>query len=117
MPEYQISYTCSHSDLPRRKHPNRKTFTAGHRMKWTRYPTDGISRDEYGFPSWYDRESYLNALNIWGEPKRYYETYRKWSGEPPRFNLKLLLRVFFELRLQKGIQLKFRLYRSKNSWV
>lgn len=117
MPEYEISYYSSHSDLPRRKHLNRKAFTAGDRWKWTRYLTEGISRYEYGFPSTYDYNLYCQAIQLYGNPHYYYQTYRKWSGEPPRFNLKLILRQPFESKLNKGIQLRFRLLRSKNSWV
>lgn len=117
--QIMVGTICSsYIDKPHRRHLNRKTFVAGDRFKWTRYNYGtSYSREEYGFPHWSNRDEYLKAIAIWGSPKDYYKTYRKWSGEPPRFNLKLLLRVFFESRLSQGIQLKFRLYRSKNSWV
>lgn len=117
MPEYEISYACSHSDLPRRKHLNRKTFTAGDRWKWSRY-SNIETRREYGFPMCYDDPEYYQFyLHLYSEINYYGKTYRKWSGEPPRFNLKLILRRPFESKLNKGIQLRFRLLRSKNSWV
>lgn len=107
-----------YSDHPHRKHYNRKTFVAGHRMKWTKYDfNQSISRTEYGFPSWYYREEYLEAIRIWGSPNEYVETYRKWTGEPPRFNLKYLLRKRYESFLDQGIKLKFRMLRFKDGFV
>jgi len=118
MNDFEISYCSSHNDAPRRKHPNRKTFVAGDRLKWTRYAFTSLSysREEYGYPRWMD-DHYKEFIQLWGEPHTYYQTFRKWAGEPPRFNLKLLQRKRYELGLKKGIRLPKWLQRSKNSFV
>jgi hypothetical protein len=113
---YCIEYCSSHINKPRRKHPNRKTFVAGNRWKWSRYSTSQI-RDEFGYPLWSDYENYKRIVSLYGSPREYGKIYRKYAGEPPRFNLKWIRYRQYEKGLQKGIKLSFRLLRSKNSWV
>ena len=116
---YCIEYCSSHNDIPRRKHPNRKTFTAGDRFKWSRYQTNRNqeSRYEYGYPYWSDIDAFKKAWEIWGDQRQYYKIYCKWVGEPPRFNLKLIQQRRYEQGLKKGIKLPRWTLRSKNSFV
>lgn len=109
----------------KRKHVNRKTFVAGDRFKWSRYSNDH-TRMEYGYPSgcWYDTESkdrYDFLVSLYGDPQYYGKTYRKYRGEPPRFNERLLRTLFalswqFNLTKQSNYHTRW-LKRSKNSWV
>ena len=114
--DYECRIECSNAQITHRKHINKKTFVAGDRFKWSRYSNDH-TRHEYGWPSYDEYQRVLLYRELFGTQQLYGKTYRKYTGEPPRFNLNLLLKQKQESEIDQGISLPKWLLRSKNSFV